>query len=95
MNELVVVSVYEKLLFNVKNHFKQSKRTNAELKDKLHQLFQDNIADYDKFNNWYGKDNAYIRIGGKDEFEHYLIEDFKKSVYGDNYAIKEYKPIHS
>ena len=34
----------------------------------MHQLFQDNIADYDKFANWYGK-GLFINIGGKDEFE--------------------------
>ncbi len=90
-----MLNVCETLLANVENHFKQSKRTNAELFDKLHQLFQDNIADYDKFNKWYGDEFQYISFGGKDEFEHYVIEDFKKSVYGDNYAIKEYKPLYS
>lgn len=87
--------MYDTLLFNVKNYFKQDKKTNAELYDKLHQLFQDNIADYDKFNSWYGKDKSFTNINGKEKFEHYVIEDFKKSVYGDNYAIKEYKPLHS
>lgn len=71
LNEMVVIlviNVCETLLVNVENHFKQSKRTNAELSDKMHQLFQDNIADYDKFANWYGK-GLFINIGGKDEFE--------------------------
>ena len=85
-----MLNICESLLDSVKNHFKQSKRTNAELYDKMHQLFQDNIADYDKFASWYSKDSL-ISIGGKDEFEHYMIEDFKKSVYGESYAIKEYK----
>ena len=42
-----MLNVCETLLANVKNHFKQSKRTNAELSDKMHQMFQDNVADYD------------------------------------------------
>lgn len=42
--------MYEQLLINVKNYFKQSKRIN-ESKDKLHQLFQDNITNY-KFASW-------------------------------------------
>ena len=91
----VVFVMYEKLLVNVKNQLAQSKRTNAEVKDKLHQLFQDNIADFDKFASWYDPGKPTINVIGKDEFEHYLIEDFKKSVYGDNYAIKEYKPLYS
>ena len=90
---LVVVSVYELLLYTIKNKLLQSKRTNAELSDKMHQLFQDNNADYDKFKSWYGKD-SFIKIGDKLEYEHYVIENFKKSVYGDSYAIKEYKPSY-
>lgn len=87
--------MYEKLLFNTKKHFNKTTRTSAELKGKLHQLFQDNIADFDKFASWYDSGKPTINVIGKDEFEHYLIEDFKKSVYGDNYAIKEYKPLYS
>ena len=91
----VVFVMYEKLLVNVKNQLAQSKRTNAELKDKLHELFEDNIAEYSKFASWYDPGKLIINVGGKDEFEHYVIEDFKKSMYGDNYAIKEYKPLYS
>ena len=87
--------MYEQLLFSIKKHFKKTTRTSAELKGKLHQLFQDNIADFDKFASWYDPGKPTINVIGKDEFEHYLIEDFKKSVYGDNYAIKEYKPLYS
>jgi len=87
--------MYETILNNTKKYFNKAKRSNAELSEKMHQLFQDNIADYDKFNNWYGKDFAYVRVGGQEEFEHYLIENYKKSVYGESYEIKEYKPFYS
>ena len=87
--------MYEKLLFSIKKHFNKTTRTSAELKDKLHELFEDNIAEYSKFASWYDPGKLIINVGGKDEFEHYVIEDFKKSMYGDNYAIKEYKPLYS
>ena len=80
--------MYEKLLFSIKKHFNKTTRTSAELKE-------DNIAEYSKFASWYDPGKLIINVGGKDEFEHYVIEDFKKSVYGDNYAIKEYKPLYS
>jgi hypothetical protein len=86
--------MYEQLLFSIKKHFNKTTRTSAELKDKLQQLFEDNIADYNKFANWYDPGKPQINISGKDEFEHYLIEDFKKSVYGDSYEIKEHKPFY-
>ena len=95
MNEFVVVSVYEKLLFSTKNKLLQSKRTNAELSDKLHQLFQDNIAEFERFERWYGKDKPLIHMVAKDEYEHYVIENFKKRMYGEDYAIKEFKSIYS
>lgn len=85
-----MLNVCETILVNVKNHFKQSKRTNAELSDKMHQMFQDNVADYDKFASWYSKD-SFIKIGNQLEYEHYVIEDFKKSVYGDSYEIKPFR----
>ena len=86
--------MYEDLINNVKNHFNQSKRTNVELYDKLHQLFKDNNADYEKFAKWYGKDHKPFNVTEKDRFEHYLIEDYKRSVYGESYDIKEYESIH-
>ena len=88
-----MLNVCETLLANVKNHFKQSKRSVGELSDKMHQLFQDNIADYDKFANWYDTSKPIINVIGKAEFEHYMIEDFKKSVYGDNYDVKKFEWI--
>lgn len=82
--------MYDRLLNNTKNYFKRVKRNNAELKDKMHQLFQDNIANYERIAKWYdGKGGGnFIE---KAEFEHYIIEEFKKSVYGDDYEIKEFE----
>lgn len=93
--EFVVFVMYEKLLDNVKNQFNKSTRTNAELKDKLHQLFQDNIAEYEKYEMWYGEDKPFIHMDAKDKYEHYVIENFKKRMYGEDYAIKEFKSIYS
>lgn len=83
--------MYERILNNTKKYFSKVKRNTDELKDKMHQLFQDNIAEYEKFANWYDTSKPIINIIGKAEYEHYLIEDFKKSVYGDSYEIKKFK----
>ena len=86
--------MYESLLDSTKKYFSQVKRNSGEIKAKLQELFEDNAADYDKFHNWYNP-NKFLRItNGKDEFEHYEIEKYKKSVFGDSYAIKEYKPYY-
>lgn len=85
-----MVGVYESLLVNSKFKLLKSNRTNAELYGKLHQLFQDNIADYEKFESWYSKKHTPFNVTEKDKFEHYMIENYKKLMYGDNYAIKEY-----
>ena len=82
--------MYEILLYRVKNNLSNAKRTNAEIKAKLQELFEDNIADYDKLQHWYNPSKPTINVIGKAEFEHYIVEDYKKSVYGDNYAIKEF-----
>ena len=79
-----MLNVCETLLFNVKNNFKQDKRTSAELSEKMHQLFQDNIADYEKLASWYDESKPTINIIAK-------AEDFKKLVYGDDYEIKKFK----
>jgi len=83
--------MYERILNNSKKYFSQVKRNTAEIKDKLHQLFQENIADYDKFANWYDTSKPIINVTGKAEYEHYVIEEFKKSVYGEDYDIKKFK----
>ena len=85
--------MYESIVDNTKKYFSKVKRNTAEIKDKMHQLFQDNIADYDKYANWYDTSKPIINVIGKAEFEHYMIEDFKKSVYGDNYAVKKFEWI--
>ena len=84
-----MLNVCETLIVNVKNNLLQNKRSNGELKDKLQELFEDNVADYDKFASWYGE-NKFIKIGGKLKYEHEVIENFKKSVYGDSYEIKPF-----
>ena len=85
-----MLNVCETLLLNVKNYFKQDKRTNAELKNKLHQIFKDNVATYEKYAKLY--DPKYPgSVFDKIEHEHYVIENYKKSVYGDAYEIQEYK----
>ena len=83
--------MYETLLDSIKNYFNQSKRTSAELSDKMHQLFQDNIADYEKLASWYDESKPTINIIAKAEYEHNIVEDFKKLVYGDDYEIKKFK----
>ena len=88
---MLMLNVCETLLVNVKNRLLQNKRSNAELSDKLHGIFEDNLADYDKFASWYGKEHVPINVTERIKYEHYVIENFKKSVYGDSYAIKEYK----
>lgn len=86
-----MINICETLLSNAKNHFNQSKRTSAELSDKMHQLFQDNIADYDKLASWYDESKPTINIIAKAEYEHNIVENFKKLVYGDDYDVKKFK----
>ena len=86
-----MLNVCETLIANVKNNLVQNKRSNGELKAKLQELFEDNIAYYDKLANWYDESKPTIDVIGKDEFEHYIVEDFKKLVYGDDYEVKKYK----
>lgn len=85
-----MLNVCETLLLNVRNYFKQSKRTNQELKDKLHELFESNNADYEKFAKWYDPSTPRIDIFGMMEYEHYVVENYKKSVYGDEYEVKPF-----
>lgn len=80
----------DKLLLTIQNKFNKSLKSHDELKSKLHELFEDNKADYDKFDSWYNPSNPLINVCGKDEYEHYVIENYKKSFYGDGYEIKEY-----
>lgn len=82
--------MYETLLLSIKNYFKQSKRTNAELSDKLHGIFESNNAEYEKLANWYDESTPRLDIFGMMEHEHYVIENYKKSVYGDEYEVKPF-----
>ena len=83
--------MHETLLHSIKNYFNQSKRTSAELSEKMHQLFQDNIADYEKLASWYDESKPTINIIAKCEYEHYIVENYKKLVYDDSYEIKKFK----
>lgn len=85
--------MHKRIINNTKDYFKNTKRNTAELKEKMQQLFEDNVADYDKFASWYSKDSL-VKIGNQLEYEHYVIENYKKTVFGDSYAIKEYKPYY-
>lgn len=87
---LLMLNVCETLLDSVSNYFKQDKRTNAELHDKLHQMFEDNVAEFQKYIKFYQRKMPFS-IYDKVEYEHYVIENYKKSIYGDSYEIKEYK----
>ena len=90
-----MLNVCETLLDSVKNYFKQDKRTNAELHDKLHELFDSNNAEYKKLAIWYdGKRNFKsfkTDVIDKFEYEHNMIKKYKKSVYGDSYEIKPFE----
>lgn len=83
-----MVNVYEQLLVNVKNQLMQSKRTNAELSDKLFEVFEDNKRRLKKLARLYERNNGTIfdRI----DYELKQIEDYKKRKYGDNYEVKPF-----
>ena len=83
--------MYEQLLLGIQQHFNKPTRSNGELSDRLHQLFQDNIADYDRLASWYDESKPTISVIAKAEYEHYIVENYKRSVYGDNYEIKKFK----
>ena len=90
----MVFLMYDRMIKGVRKYFKQSKRTNDELKHKLHQMFQDNIIDFEKYAAWYSGEHTPINVTEKVKYEHYVIENYKKSVYGDSYEIKEYESIY-
>ena len=90
----MVVDMYKQLLLGVKNHFSKPTRSVDELKGKLHQLFQETLAEYDKFASWYDDSKPTINAVGKAEYEHYVIENYKKSVYGSDYNVKKFEWLH-
>ena len=79
--------MYETLLLSIRNYFKQSKRTNAELFDKLHGIFESNNAEFKKLKRMYGDERPPLVLD-LIIYEHYEIEKLKKRKYGDNYEIK-------
>lgn len=83
MNELNLKSIENSLL--------QVKPSNARLNDKMHELYCNNSKDYEQLKAWYDKDTPTVNIFGKMRFEHEMMENFKKSVYGDNYEIKPFR----
>ena len=87
--ELVVVSVYESLLINIKSKLLKANRTNAELSDKLHEIFDLNNAEFKKMARMYsGNRSEYPKetIFDRIDYELKQVEDYKKRKYGDNYA---------
>ena len=87
--ELVVVSMYESLLSNIKTKLLQSKRTNAKLESKLFELFDINNAEFKKIARMYsGNRSKYPKetIFDKINYELQQVENYKKSKYGENYA---------
>lgn len=79
--------MYGKLLLNVRSYFKQSKRTNNELFDKLHEIFEYNNAEFKKIKRLYS-DERPPSVFDLIIYEHYEIEKLKKRKYGDSYEIK-------
>ena len=90
---IMMIDVCERLLLNVRNQLKQSKRTNHEIKAMLDDLFESNSKEFNKLKRIYGKTNYRIGtdIFGKMQFEHYEIEKLKKRMYGDSYEIKSFE----
>lgn len=85
----MLLNICESLLLDVRNNLKEDKRTNVELKNKLHQIFNDNLATYEKYAKLYDPKHPGS-IFDKMQHEHYVIENYKKSVYGDAYEIQEF-----
>ena len=89
MIELVVLVMYETLLFNIKKKLRLSKRTNAELESKLNEIFDLNNAEFKKMARMYsGNRSEYPKetIFDKIDYELEQVENFKKIKYGDSHA---------
>ena len=77
--------MYESLLFNIKNKLALSKRTNAELKSKLDEMFDLNNAEFKKMARMYdGTRNE--TMFDKMNYELQQIENLRKLKYGDDYV---------
>ncbi len=84
-----MLSVYESLLSNIKMKLLKANRTNAELKAKLHEVFDLNNAEFKKMARMYsGNRSEYPKetIIDRIDYELKQVEDYKKRKYGDNYA---------
>ena len=69
--------------------FQENPRTINELKHKLDELFESNNKEYTKISHYYdGKFHKDVKLYDRTRFEHYQIEKFKKSYYGDDYEIE-------
>ena len=93
-----MLSVCETMLDNVRIKLLKSNKTNAELKTKLHEVFDLNNAEFKKMARMYGgnrseypKETIFDRI----DCELKQVEDYKKRKYGDNYAAKSYEHAKS
>ena len=82
---MLMVSVYETLLINIKMKLLKDNRTNAELSDKLYEIFDLNNAEFKKMARMYDgkhRETIFDRI----DYELKQVEDYKKRKHGDNYA---------
>ena len=79
-----MLSVYETLLNNINIKLLKSNRTNAELSDKLHKVFEDNKAEFENVARMY--DGNRQKIHERMDYELQQIENLRKRRYGDNYT---------
>jgi len=92
VNELLVivmVNMYGTLLKNIKMKLLKAKRTNAELSDKLFEIFDINNAEFKKMARMYGGNRSEYpkeTIVDRIDYELKQVEEYKKRKYGDNYA---------
>lgn len=78
-----MVMVCESLLLNVKNYFKQDKRTNGEIKAMLFEMFEYNNREFVKVAKLYdGTRN--VSIFDRVDYEIEQVEKLKKRKFGDN-----------
>jgi len=92
VNELLVivmVNMYGTLLKNIKMKLLKAKRTNAELSDKLFEIFDINNAEFKKMARMYGGNRSEYpkeTIVDRIDYELKQVEEYKKRKYGENYA---------
>ena len=81
--------MYETRILSIRMKLMHNPRSNDELKDKLHEMFESNNLEFEKMKGLYSGDGRKD-IFGKMQFEHNEVEKVKKRMYGDNYEIKPF-----